>query len=252
MHCEYTVRAAEAGKHVFCEKPMAISSAECRRMIDACRQANVKLMIAYRIHYDATFRKVREMVRSGQLGDIEAFQGGFYGMKNKQEWRLDRKLAGGGSLMDLGIYPLNTIRWMAGEEPDEFRAFVATREKGPKYATVEQSVEWLMRFPSGILASCGSSYGQSGTDFLQINGSTGHLRIEPAFVFGDVVLKLSGRMATGQISESAPVDNQFVAETTHFADCVLNNRRPDTPGEEGLADMVAIEEIYKAAGAPIG
>jgi predicted dehydrogenase len=253
MHCEYAVRAAEAGKHVLCEKPMAISSAECRRMIDACRHANVKLMVAYRIHFDATFRKVRDLVLSGAFGEIEAFQGGFYGMKNKQQWRLDRTLAGGGSLLDLGIYPLNAIRWMTGEEPAEFRAFTATREKGPKFASVEQSVDWLMKFPSGILANCGSSYGQSGTDFLQINGSTGHVRIEPAFGYGDVVLKYSGRTASGEISGSGPVyePDQFVTETTHFADCVLNNKQPVTPGEEGLADLVAIEAIYKAAGAPI-
>ena len=115
MHCEYTIRAAQAGKHVFCEKPMAISSAECRRMIDACRAANVKLMIGYRIHYDVTFRKVYELVRSGALGEIVAFQAGFYGIKNKQQWRLDRRLSGGGSLLDLGIYALNTIRWMTGK-----------------------------------------------------------------------------------------------------------------------------------------
>src|SRR3954452_22562783 len=97
MHCEYTVRGAQAGKHVLCEKPMAISSTECRKMIDACRQAKVKLMIAYRIHFDATFLHVRQMVQTGALGEVEAFQGGFYGLKNKQEWRLNRALAGGGS-----------------------------------------------------------------------------------------------------------------------------------------------------------
>ncbi len=253
MHCEYTVRAAEAGKHVLCEKPMAISSAECRRMIDACKRANVKLMVGYRIHFDATFLKVRELARSGALGEIEAFQGGFYGLKNKQQWRLDRALAGGGSLMDLGIYPLNTIRWIAGEEPAEFRAFVATREKGPKFSSVEQTVDWLMKFPSGILANCGSSYGQSGTDFLQINGSTGHVRVEPAFVYGDAVLKYTGRTASGEISGGGPVTNpdQFVSEITHFCDCLLHNRPPSVPGEEGLADLLAIEAIYKAAGAPI-
>ena len=94
MHCEYTVRTAEAGKHVLCEKPMAISSAECRRMIDACRRAKVKLRIAYRIHFDATLQHVRQMVQSDALGEIEAFQGVFYGLKNKQEGRLKRALAG--------------------------------------------------------------------------------------------------------------------------------------------------------------
>ena len=253
MHCEYTVRAAEAGKHVFCEKPMAISSAECRQMIDACRRAKVKLMIGYRTHYDATFRKLHQLVRSGALGEIEALQGGFYGMKNKQQWRLDRALAGGGSLLDLGIYPLNAMRWFCGEEPADYRAFVATRDKGPAFSSVEQSVDWLVKFPSGILGSGGSSYGQSGTNFLQINGTTGHVRLEPAFLYGDVVLKYTGMTSEGKVSGGGSVldPDQFVSEVTHFADCVLHNQTPDTPGEEGLADLLAIEAIYKDAGAPI-
>ena len=253
MHCDYTVRAAEAGKHVLCEKPMAISSAECRKMIDACRSHNVKLMIAYRVQYDVTFAKIRDMVRNGDLGEIKAFQGGFYGMKSKQEWRLNRTLSGGGSLMDLGIYPLNAIRWITGEEPADFRAMVATRDKA-KFTSVEETVDWLMKFPSGILASCGSSYGQSGTAFLQINGTTGHVRIEPAFYYGDVKYTYAGRTTNGEISGGAPVMgqyDQFVAEVDHFADCVLSNRPPNTPGEEGLKDLLAIEAIYKAAGTPI-
>ena len=155
--------------------------------------------------------------------------------------------------MDLGIYPLNAIRWILGEEPKEFRALVATRDKTGPFSEVEQSVEWMMKFPSGVLASCGSSYGQSGTNFLQINGSTGHLRVEPAFVYGDVVLKLSGSSASGEISGGGPVNNpdQFVTEISHFADCVLKDKPVATPGEEGLADMQAIEAIYAAAGAPI-
>ena len=253
MHCEYTIRAAEAGKHVFCEKPMAISSVECRRMIDACRRAGVKLMIGYRTHYDVTFRKLRDLVRSGAFGEIQAFQGGFYGMKNKQQWRLDRALAGGGSLLDLGIYPLNTIRWFTQEEPVDCRALIATRDKGPAFAGVEQSVEWMMKFPSGILAGGGSSYGQNGTNYLQINGTIGHVRLEPAFVYGSAVLKYTGTAATGDISGGGPVfdPDQFVLEATHFADCILHNTSPATPGEEGLADLLAIEAIYRAAGAPI-
>lgn len=253
MHCDYTVRAAEAGKHVFCEKPMAISSAECRRMIDACKQHHVKLMIGYRIHFDATFLKLRELVRSGALGEIQAFQGGFYGMKNRQEWRLQRALAGGGSLLDLGIYPLNTMRWFSDEEPAEGRAFVATREPGPHFAEVEQSVDYLLKFPSGILASGGSSYGQAGTNFLQINGDKGYVRVEPAFVYGDAVLSYRGKTPEGEISGGGPVNNpdQFVSEITHFAECILHDRQPSTPGEEGLADLLAIESIYRAAGTPI-
>lgn len=249
MHCDYVVRAAEAGKHVFCEKPMAISSAECRRMIDACKQAHVKLMIGYRVHYDPIFRKLYDMVQSGAFGQVQAFQAGFYGMKNKQEWRLNRALAGGGSLFDLGVYPLNVVRWFAGEEPSEFRTLIATRDTSGKFASVEQSIEWLMKFPSGILASCGSSYGQSGTNFLQINGTTGYVRLEPAFTYGNTVLKYAGKTEKGEIEGSGLVydPDQFVAEATHFADCVLKNKEPSTPGEEGLHDLLAVEAIYRAA-----
>ena len=251
MHCEYTVRAARAGKHVLCEKPMAISSAECRTMIEACRKADVKLMIAYRVHYDPTWLRIRDLVRSGAIGEIQHFQGGFYGQKQAGEWRLNRKLAGGGSLLDLGIYPLNATRWIAGEEPAQYSAYVSTREKGTRFAQVEQNVDFLMKFPSGVIASAGSSYGQSGTGFLNINGTTGHLRIEPAFNYDG--LKYSGTTASGPIADASPGKSvyQFTYEADHFADCIRNNTAPNTPGEEGLADMLAMEAIYKAAGTPI-
>ncbi|HEX4156080.1 MAG TPA: Gfo/Idh/MocA family oxidoreductase [Acidobacteriaceae bacterium] len=254
MHCEYTIRAAEAGKHVLCEKPMAISSAECRKMIDACKRANVHLMIAYRVQYDVTFKQIRDMVRSGQLGEIQTVLGGFYGQKKAGEWRLNRALAGGGSLLDLGIYPLNAARWIVGEEPTDFRAFVSTREKGPRFAQVEQTVQWVMKFPSGILFNGGSSYGEQGPAFLQIDGSAGQIHIEPAFYYGDVKYTFTGNTTHGKVSGSNPVTgqyDQFTAEADHFAACLRNNTKPATPGEEGLADMLAMEAIYRAAGAPI-
>jgi predicted dehydrogenase len=203
---------------------MAISSAECRKMIDACKRANVHLMIAYRVHYDATFKQIRDMVRSGQLGEIQTILGGFYGQKKAGEWRLNRALAGGGSLLDLGIYPLNAARWIVGEEPSDFRAFVSTREKGPRFAQVEQTVQWVMKFPSGILFNGGSSY--------TFSGSTTHGKVS------------GGHPVTGQY-------DQFTAEADHFAACIRNNTTPDTAGDEGLADMLAMEAIYRAAGAPI-
>lgn len=254
MHCEYTIRAAEAGKHVLCEKPMAISSAECRKMIDACKRANVKLMIGYRVHYDPTFLQIRKMLRNGDIGDIIGFQGGFYGQKREGEWRLNRALAGGGSLLDLGIYPLNAIRWLCAEEPTDFRAMVSTMEKGQRFAQVEQTVEWVMKFPSGVLANCGSSYGMDGPAFLQIDGAKGRIHIEPAFYYGDVKYTFTGHTRNGDVAGGFPVTgqyDQFTAEADHFAACVRNNKTPDTPGEEGLADMLAIEAIYRAAGTPI-
>ena len=251
MHAEYTIRAAEAGKHVLCEKPMAISSAECRRMIDACRSHNVHLMIAYRIHYEPLWNRIRTLARSGAIGEIQGFQGGFYGQRQQGEWRLDRKLSGGGSLMDLGIYPLNAVRWILGAEPVAFAAQVATHIPGPRFATVEETVEFSYRFPNGILASSGSSYGQSGPAYLNINGSEGSIHIEPAFFYDG--LKFTAHTKNGPLEESSPGKGpyQFVYEADHFASCIRDNRSPDTPGEEGLADLLAMEAIYKAAGAPI-
>ena len=251
MHCEYTVRAAQAGKHVLCEKPMAISSAECRQMIDACRKANVKLMIAYRVHYDPLWIQTFQTIWSGKIGPVEAFQGGFAGQMRAGEWRLTKKLGGGGALLDLGIYPLNTIRHFAKEEPTEFTAVVATRDRDGRFTEVEQSMEWTMKFPSGIIASCGCSYGQRGPNFLNINGDTGYLAAEPAFSYeglhmrGEVGGQLVDQLSGGKLPY------QFVYEAEHFADCIRNNKEPESPGEEGLKDMLAIEAIYKAAGAPI-
>jgi len=251
MHAEYTIRAAEAGKHVLCEKPMAISSAECRRMIDACKQHNVKLMIAYRVHYDPMWQRIRELARSGAIGDIQGFQGGFYGPKKEGEWRLNRALAGGGSLLDLGIYPLNAIRWIAGEEPTSYAAQVATKIPGPRFAQVEETIEFNFKFRSNILASSGSSYGESGPGYLNIGGTTSFIQVQPAFNYDG--LKFTAHTRTGPIEESSPGKGpyQFVYEADHFAACIRNNTQPLTPGEEGLADMLAIEGIYKAAGAPI-
>ncbi|HEY1800565.1 MAG TPA: Gfo/Idh/MocA family oxidoreductase [Terriglobales bacterium] len=251
MHCEYTVRAAEAGKHVLCEKPMAISSAECRKMIDACRQAKVKLMIAYRIQYDPMWNRVFQSIKAGDIGQLESFQGGFYGQM-KEDWRLNRKLAGGGSLMDLGIYPLNTIRHIVGEEPTDFTAVVATRDKSGRFAEVEQSIEWTMKFPSGIIASCGSSYGARGPSFVNINGETGNFIVDPAFNYGSV--HYSGYVKSQHVDEEnkgATTPSQFTLEAKHFVDCIRNNKEPLSDGEEGLKDLVAIEAIYKAAGTPI-
>jgi len=251
MHCEYTVRAAEAGKHVLCEKPMAISSAECRRMIDACRKANVRLMIAYRIHYDPTFARVAELIRSGALGQIQAFDGAFPG-NMPPGWRYNRKLAGGGSMFDLGIYPLNTIRFLTGEEPASYAAKVATRDTSGRFAEMEQSIAWTMNFPSGILASCSSSYGQDGENFLTVRGDKGHLQVQPAFGYDG--LRLRGKTLQGPIDEPALGKKpfQFVLEADHFASCVRNNTQPKTPGEEGLKDLLAIEAIYNSVGTPVG
>ena len=249
MHAEYTIRAARAGKHVLCEKPMAISSAECRSMIDACKKANVKLMIAYRVHYDPTYQQMIDMVRSGAIGQLKNCEGSFQGIGHG--WRIDRKLAGGGSLMDLGIYPLNGIRYMLGEEPSDFAAMVATRSEHVDLQGIEETLQWVMRFPSGVLATCSTSYGAGAPDYLKIIGNKGFLLMQPAYGYQGV--HLTGRTANGpvDIPSTGKAPFQFTLEAEHFADCVHNNTAPKTAGEEGLADLIAMEAIYKAAGTPI-
>jgi predicted dehydrogenase len=251
MHCEYTLRGAAAGKHVLCEKPMAISSAECRQMIDACRKANVKLMIAYRIQYEPTWAQAIAIIRSGAIGQIESFQGAFFNQQQAGTWRLDRKLGGGGPILDLGIYPLNAIRYITGEEPSACTAQVATRQPGPRFAQVEQSMEWTMEFPSGILASCSCSYGTSAPGYLRVNGFEGHMVFEPAFLYDGV--RVHGEAAGKPVDLISPrkAPYQFTLEADHFAACIRNNTQPRSPGEEGLKDMLAIEAIYRAAGKPI-
>jgi predicted dehydrogenase len=251
MHREFTVRAAKIGKHVLCEKPMAISSAECRTMIDACEKANVKLMIAYRVHYDPTWIQAIQIIEDGGIGEIQSFQGGFYNQQSAGAWRLSRELGGGGSVLDLGIYPLNAIRHITREEPAQYTAVVSTRDHSGRFAEVEQSVEWTMKFPSGIIASCGCSYGQSAPGFLTINGDKGSLQFESAFLYDGVHLRGNADGKEIDIAGTGKAPFQFTVEADHFAECIRNNRQPESPGEEGLKDMLAIEAIYRAAGTPI-
>jgi len=251
MHCEYTVRAAEAGKHVLCEKPMAISSAECRTMIDACRKAKVKLMIAYRIHYEPTWVQAVEILKSGGIGEIESFQGGFFNQQRAGAWRLDKKLAGGGPILDLGIYPLNAIRHITGEEPVDFTAVVSTRDQSGRFAEVEQSMEWTMKFASGVIASCSCSYGVSAPGSFRVNGSSGYLSFDPAFLYDGIRLRGQASGKAVDISSAGRSPFQFGLEADHFSKCVREDLQPEAPGEEGLKDMLAIEAIYRAAGKPI-
>ncbi len=202
MHCEYTVRAAAAGKHVLCEKPMAISSAECRQMIDACRAANRKLMIAYRCHYDPTWNRMREIMASGALGPIKSFRGTFLANFGPNQWRLDRKLSGGGSIMDLGIYPLNGVRYLTGEEPSAYTAVASTMDHAGRFSSVEESVEWTLKFPSGIVASCASSYGADAPNFIQVSGERGWLSITAAYSYDG--LHLTGQAGQQSFDELSP------------------------------------------------
>ena len=253
MHCEYTVRAAQAGKHVLCEKPMAISSAECRKMIDACKSAGVKLMIAYRVHYDPIHMQAQQLIQSGAIGQLEAFEGSFGFNIQPGVWRLNKKLAGGGSLVDVGIYPLNETRWLTGEEPIEFKAIPTTRDKtSGRFAEVEQTLTFSVKFPSGIVGSFESTYGADMPGFLRIHGDRGSLQLDPAYNYGGTHLTSLGRRSQVDAQDQErDQSHQFQLEADHFANCVRTGAEPKTPGEEGLKDLLAMEAIYKAAGTPM-
>ncbi|MDE3104153.1 MAG: Gfo/Idh/MocA family oxidoreductase [Acidobacteriota bacterium] len=256
MHAEYTLRSAKAGKHVLCEKPMAISVAECEAMIGACKAANVKLMIAYRCQYDPLHLKAIQLIRDGNIGTLNVIQGAFGGPQPVGEWRITKKLGGGGSLMDLGIYPLNASRYLAGEEPVEFKAFTSTNDHDGRFNEVEENITWTMRFPSGVLANCTSSYGAHMPGYFKVAGSKGWIEMAPAYNYDGMRLRASYRNADGhseEIDETSPDKDpiEFVRQMDHFTTCIRQNQTPHTPGEEGLRDMEHMKAIYKSAGIDI-
>src|SRR6266496_5058990 len=162
MHCEYTVRAAQAGKHVMCEKPMAISVEECQHMIDACRKANRKLAIGYRLHYEPYNLKAMEIGHGGEYGKLRQVVADHAFNIGPNEWRTDKKLAGGGSLMDLGIYCLQAARYLSGEEPTHVTAQTWQPSDDPRFKTTEASMVFSLKFPGGALANGSCSYAEHG------------------------------------------------------------------------------------------
>ncbi|MDP3801497.1 Gfo/Idh/MocA family protein [Brevundimonas sp.] len=247
MHHEYTLRAAAAGKHVMCEKPMANTAAEAESMIAACRAADRKLMIGYRSHFEAANLEAMRVVRAGELGRprIVTAEHGF-NIGDPTQWRLNRALAGGGSLMDIGIYSLQAARYLTGEEPVEVTALESTDRSDPRFREVEDTINFQLRFPSGVVADCVSTYGSHHNRY-RVVGTEGWIDAESATGYGGNRLRLhrDGRTAEHPVPEAG--QNQFSAQLDHLSLCVMNDRAPIVAGEEGLKDMRIIEAIYRAA-----
>ena len=249
MHAEYTIRAAKAGKHVLCEKPMATSVRDSQEMIAACHKANRKLMIAYRCQFEPLNLRAIRMIREGKLGKIQAIESANGFNIKPNEWRLDGKLAGGGPLMDVGIYSLNACRYLTGEEPGEIKADASVIDRDGRFNEVEENLSWTMKFPSGIVASCNTTYGCSMPGFYRVHGTQGMIHMEPSFPYEGI--RLTARIQGEQPIDEASPDRdpvQFVREADHLADCVRENREPKPNGEEGLKDMKIMMEIYKSCG----
>ncbi len=253
MHAEYTIRAANAGKHVLCEKPMATSVKDSQAMINACKSAGKKLMIAYRCQYEPANLHAIQLIKDGSLGKLQAIESANGFNEHAGEWRLNKKLAGGGPLMDVGIYSLNASRYLTGEEPAHLEGYCTVVDNDGRFREVEENCSWSMRFPSGVVASCNTTYGANMNGFIRVHGSNGVLHMEPAFSYEGIHLN-------ADIKGQPPLDEpttykdpaQFVTEADYFAECVYGNKEPKSNGEEGLRDMRYMAAIYKSAGRSLG
>jgi predicted dehydrogenase len=249
MHAEYTIRAAQAGKHVLCEKPMATSPEDCQRMIEACKKAGKKLMIAYRAQFEPFNLNAIERIRKGELGKLRMITSDHGRIVKPEEkadsWRVQKKLAGGGSLMDIGIYSLNAARYLTGEEPVEVTAQEYSDKADPRFKEVEDVVHFTLRFPSGVLASCTSAYSIEGVKRYRAFGDKAWLDLDPATDYYRHTMQIGTK--EGVLQPPLKEGNQFAAELDHMAECVLQNKTPKTPGEEGLRDIKLIMAIYEAA-----
>ena len=245
MHAEYTIRAFQAGKHVMCEKPMANTAEECRAMITAGQKAGKRLQIGYRMHWDSPTLACIDALRRGEIGAIQIIETetGFT-IGDPTQWRLNRKLAGGGCLMDIGIYSLSAARYLSGEEPTEVFAHTYQDTNDPHFKEVEQHCDFQMKFPSGVLASCLSSYNTNLNRYV-VHGRGGQCVLEPGQSYNGVKFRMSHGRAL-ELVDVAEAD-QFVGEMDGFSQAINGNGPFKATGEEGLQDMRIIEAIYESA-----
>ncbi|MCW5942360.1 MAG: Gfo/Idh/MocA family oxidoreductase [Fimbriimonadaceae bacterium] len=241
-HPEFSIRAAEANKHVCCEKPMAPTAEDCRRMIAACRSAGKLMQIGYRSHYEAHNLRAIEMCRNGELGEIRSFRSDHGFNIGRGQWRTKRALAGGGSMMDIGIYALQALRYLSGEEPIEVSAKITNPPNDDRFVDCEDDVQFTLKLPSGIACSGGSGYSWTpGKSRFEVVGEKGVLLGEPATPYGGHRLSLNG------VPLPIAANNQFAAQIDHFSDRIRTGGQVRTPGEEGLRDIRIIEAIYDSA-----
>jgi len=246
MHAEYTIRGFQAGKNVLTEKPMACTPGECQNMIDAGRRAGKKLMVAYRCRYEPYNQEAIRMARSGELGATQVIVADAgWNATNPDQWRLKKSLSGGGSLMDIGIYALNASRYLTGEEPTEINAMMYNAPGDPRFKEVEETINFQLRFPGGVLANCTSSYGYVSQSHYRVIGSDGWLDLDPATWYTGLRMRVGRKNTIEEVD--LPERDHFALEMDHMSECVMTDKQPLTPGEEGLRDMTLIMAIYEAA-----
>jgi len=241
MHAEYTIRAARGGKHVYCEKPMAVTPAECEQMIAAAKKAKRQLGIGYRLHFEPYNLEMIRIARAREVGGLKfiAATAGTIPVEPGQ-WRLDKKLAGGGSMVDIGIYALQAVRTISGEEPVSVSAR-ATITDPLKFKDIDETLAFSMTFPSGLLASCVSTYA-AHVSRVDVAADGGRFGLEPALYYHGI----KGFRSDGKPFAFPDID-QFAAEMDDFATCVRDGKPTRVPGEEGLRDVRIIDALYRSA-----
>ena len=244
MHRDYAVAAARAGKHILCEKPLAVTAAECEEMIEAAAEAGVRLMTAYRLHFEKANLKAVEIVRSGKIGEPRIFHSVFTMQVEEGNIRLGPTEQGGGPVYDIGIYCINAARYLFRAEPSEVLAASASIG-GKRFAQSPEMMSAILRFPVERLATFTCSFGASDTGWYQVVGTRGDLRMDPAYEYAEPIVQ---HVTVDSKRESRfPKRDQFAPELLYFSDCVREGREPEPSGREGLADIRVVRAILESA-----
>ena len=247
-HAHLTIQAAKAGKHVLCEKPLAASADQSAEMVDACRHSNVLLMTAYRKYYEPSTLFLKHLIKSGRLGRIDFIHTAFSELHTpgiSLPWLLDPKMAGGGPLMDLGVYCVNTTRWMVEEDPIDVTAQSWVNDS-ERFREVEEGITFRLRFPSGLVVQAASTYSAAPSSFIFVQGSAGWASLSPAFPF-DEERHLTAKIGKRRIQRAFPVVDEFAPEIDAFASAIQHHRGVEPDGAQGHRDIIIIQAIYKSA-----
>jgi predicted dehydrogenase len=245
-HLEFAVRAAEAGRHVLCEKPLGVTADECQQIIGACQKNHVKLMTAYRKYFEPSALALKKLVDSGGLGRLRIIHTAFtVSLAPGDSWHLKKSLAGGGSLLDVGIYCVNMVRWLTGLEPVEAAAHAWTNDPA-RFREVEDNISFQLQFPGGLLVQASSSFSAAKASFLQVHGEKGWAALDPAYAYNEE-RRFFGKVAGKWFEKKFKIVDEFSLELDHFAACIRADRDPLPDGNAALRDAIVIEAIYEAA-----